>query len=182
MSLKLEVSNTRHGNPGVSGWYAILPEPEPPRILEQALTADWLVIGGGFAGLSAARRLQQLREQERIVLLDSIRIGEGSSGRNSGFMIDLPHDISTDSYAGAVQQDIRQTQKIATPLPLPLKLPRTTAFHRRSSILAEKSMRRPAHPEISITGSTSSISKQWGKSPLGWMRWTCNVSPEASIT
>jgi len=44
-------------------------------------------------------------------LLDSIRIGEGSSGRNSGFMIDLPHDISTDSYAGAVQQDIRQTQK-----------------------------------------------------------------------
>ena len=111
MSLKLEVSNTRHGNPGVSGWYAILPEPEPPRILEQALTADWLVIGGGFAGLSAARRLQQLREQERIVLLDSIRIGEGSSGRNSGFMIDLPHDISTDSYAGAVQQDIRQTQK-----------------------------------------------------------------------
>jgi len=32
-------------------------------------------------------------------------------------MIDLPHDISTDSYAGAVQQDIRQTQKIATPLP-----------------------------------------------------------------
>ena len=111
MSLKLEVSNTRHGNPGVSGWYAILPEPEPPRILEQALTADWLVIGGGFAGLSAARRLQQLREQESIVLLDSIRIGEGSSGRNSGFMIDLPHDISTDSYAGAVQQDIRQTQK-----------------------------------------------------------------------
>ena len=111
MSLKIQVNNTRHGNPGVSGWYAILPEPEPARVLEEDLTADWLVIGGGFAGLSAARRLQQLRKNERIVLLDSIRIGEGSSGRNSGFMIDLPHDISTDSYAGAVEGDIRQTQK-----------------------------------------------------------------------
>ena len=99
MSLKIQVKNIRHGNPGVSGWYAILPEPEPARVLQDDITADWLIIGGGFAGLSAARRLSQLRENESIVLLDSIRIGEGSSGRNSGFMIDLPHDISTDSYA-----------------------------------------------------------------------------------
>ena len=111
MSLKIRVSNTNHGNPGVSGWYAILPEPEPPCILQEDITTDWLVIGGGFAGLSAARRLNQLRANERIVLLDSIRIGEGSSGRNSGFMIDLPHDISTDSYAGAVEQDVLQTRK-----------------------------------------------------------------------
>ena len=111
MSLKIQVKNTRHGNPGVSGWYAILPEPDPPNVLQDDITADWLVIGGGFAGLSAARRLCQLRENESIVLLDSIRIGEGSSGRNSGFMIDLPHDISTDSYAGAVEQDVLQTRK-----------------------------------------------------------------------
>ena len=111
MSLKIQVKNTRHGNPGVSGWYAILPEAEPARVLQEDITADWLVIGGGFAGLSAARRLSQLRENESIVLLDSIRIGEGSSGRNSGFMIDLPHDISTDSYAGAVEQDVLQTRK-----------------------------------------------------------------------
>ena len=26
-------------------------------------------------------------------------------------MIDLPHDISTDSYAGAVEQDVLQTSK-----------------------------------------------------------------------
>ena len=111
MSLKIQVKNTRHGNPGVSGWYAILPEPEPERILQEDITVDWLVIGAGFAGLAAARRLSQLRENESIVLLDSIRIGEGSSGRNSGFMIDLPHDISTDSYAGAVVEDVLQTRK-----------------------------------------------------------------------
>ena len=61
--------------------------------------------------MSAARRLLQLNGKERIVLLDSIRIGEGSAGRNSGFMVDLPHDISSDSYAGTVEQDIRQTKK-----------------------------------------------------------------------
>ena len=70
MSLKIQVKNIRHGNPGVSGWYAILPEPEPARDLQEDITADWLIIGGGFAGLSAARRLSQLRENESIVLLD----------------------------------------------------------------------------------------------------------------
>ena len=76
MSSTIRVSKTSHGNPGVTGWYVILPEPELPRVLEEDITADWLVIGAGFAGLSAARRLSQLREKESIVLLDSIRIGE----------------------------------------------------------------------------------------------------------
>ena len=89
--------------------YTILPEPELPRVLEEDITADWLVIGAGFAGLSGAIRLSQLREKESIVLLDSIRIGEGSSGHNFGFMIDLHHDISTSSYAGSVEQDVLQT-------------------------------------------------------------------------
>ena len=111
MSKFIQVTNIRHGNPGVSGWYAILEEPEPADVLEKDINADWLVIGGGFAGLAAARRLLQLRKKERIVVLDSIRIGQGSSGRNSGFMIDLPHDISTDSYVGAVERDIKQTRK-----------------------------------------------------------------------
>jgi len=44
MSLKIQVKNTRHGNPGVSGWYAILPEAEPARVLQEDITADWLVI------------------------------------------------------------------------------------------------------------------------------------------
>ena len=111
MPKSIKVTNIRHGNPGVSGWYAILQEPEPADVLENDINADWLVIGGGFAGLAAARRLLQLRQKERIVVLDSIRIGQGSSGRNSGFMIDLPHDISTDSYVGAVERDIMETRK-----------------------------------------------------------------------
>ena len=77
MPQKIQVKNIHHGNPGLSGWYAILPEPEPTDVLEEDLTADWLVIGGGFAGLSAARRLSQLREKESIVLTQLLtRISE----------------------------------------------------------------------------------------------------------
>ena len=50
MSKFIQVTNIRHGNPGVSGWYAILEEPEPADVLEKDINADWLVIGGGLPG------------------------------------------------------------------------------------------------------------------------------------
>lgn len=91
-----------------SGWYAILPAPDPVRRLEEDLEADWVVVGAGFAGLAAARRLTQLRGGDRIVLLDAQRIGWGAAGRNSGFMIDLPHELNSDSYAGGQEADRKQ--------------------------------------------------------------------------
>ena len=97
-------------DPGVSGWAALLPDPPPPVTLEAQITSDWLVIGAGFAGLAAARRLSQLCPEDRITVLDAKRVGEGPAGRNSGFMIDLPHDLSSDDYGGAFEVDIAQTQ------------------------------------------------------------------------
>ena len=55
---------------------------------------DWLVIGSGFAGISAAKRLTELRSGDKIILIDAIGIGEGAAGQNSGFMIDVPHNIN----------------------------------------------------------------------------------------
>jgi len=90
---------------GVTGWNAILgPAPSYPEA-EGSISADWLVIGAGFAGLSAAKRLVELRGGDRIVLLEATRIGEGPAGRNSGFMIDLPHELSGDGYAGSADGD-----------------------------------------------------------------------------
>ena len=90
---------------GVAAWSAILDagagraaEYEP---LTGQRTADFVVVGGGFAGLSAARRLGQLQPDADIVLLEASRIAEGASGRNSGFMIDLPHELTSADYAGA---------------------------------------------------------------------------------
>jgi len=93
---------------GPAAWNAILAEPPPATPLEGRVGADWLVIGAGFAGLAAARRLNQLREGERIVVLDAVRVGEGPAGRNSGFMIDLPHDLASEDYGGALDRDRQQ--------------------------------------------------------------------------
>lgn len=65
--------------------------------------ADFVVIGGGFAGLSAARRLTQIVSDAKVVVLEAGRIAEGATGRNSGFMIDLPHELQSENYAGGDQ-------------------------------------------------------------------------------
>ena len=97
-------------DPGPAAWNSILPRPDRAEVLETEMTADWLVIGAGYAGLAATRRLAQLHPDARIVLLEAKRIGEGPAGRNSGFMIDLPHDLASDDYGGALEADIAQTQ------------------------------------------------------------------------
>ncbi|MEO0428420.1 MAG: FAD-binding oxidoreductase [Pseudomonadota bacterium] len=86
----------------------MLPPPPPACPLEGKTTADWLVIGAGWAGLAAARRLSQLAGGDRIVVLEAARVGEGPAGRNSGFMIDLPHKLQSDNYAGNSAADRRQ--------------------------------------------------------------------------
>ena len=86
---------------GAAAWNAILPDQSAPVIAEGALKADFAIVGAGFAGLAAARRLIQLAPGAPIVLLDAGRIGEAAAGRNSGFMIDLPHELTSDDYAGA---------------------------------------------------------------------------------
>lgn len=95
-------------DPGPAAWNALLPPPAPARRLDEKIAADWLVIGAGWAGLAAARRLQQLRPGDRIVVLEASRVGEGPAGRNSGFMIDLPHDLAGDTYSGAAEADRQQ--------------------------------------------------------------------------
>jgi len=92
-------------NPGPAAWDAILPPRKGFGALERNETADWLVIGAGFAGLAAARRLSQLCPGDKITVLDALRIGEGPAGRNTGFMIDLPHDLASNDYGGDLSAD-----------------------------------------------------------------------------
>lgn len=86
---------------GPAAWNAILGPQAARPALEGMRTADVVIIGAGFGGLSAARRLRQLQPGARITVLEAGRVAEGSSGRNSGFMIDLPHDLASDDYAGS---------------------------------------------------------------------------------
>jgi len=78
-----------------NGWSRILPDRTPNPPLNGDVSADWVVVGGGFAGLSAARRLAENRPHEKVVLVDASAAGENTSGRNSGFAIDLPHNLGS---------------------------------------------------------------------------------------
>lgn len=147
-------------DPGRTGWNALLPAPPPARVLDGRITADWLVIGAGFAGLAAARRLSQLRPGERIVLLEATRVGEGPAGRNSGFMIDLPHELASDGYAGAAERDARQIRMnraaiaFAAEAAEEYRLP-AEAFSRDGKVNAaatEGGLRHNAHYSRHLTG------------------------------
>ena len=50
--------------------------------------SEWLIIGAGYTGLSAARKLGQLYPSQKIIIVDAQFAGEGASSRNSGYLVD----------------------------------------------------------------------------------------------
>ena len=56
--------------------------------LQSNKNCEWLIVGAGFTGLSAARKLCQLHPNQRIILVDAQLAGEGASSRNSGYLVD----------------------------------------------------------------------------------------------
>ena len=86
---------------GPAAWSAILGPQTQRATLTGEAGCDVAIVGAGFAGLSAARRLRKLAPQAKLAVLDAGRVAEGGAGRNSGFMIDLPHELTSSDYAGA---------------------------------------------------------------------------------
>jgi glycine/D-amino acid oxidase-like deaminating enzyme len=58
------------------------------KTLDKGKTSDWLIIGAGYTGLSAARKLSELHPNQKIIIVDAQLAGEGASGRNSGYLVD----------------------------------------------------------------------------------------------
>ena len=58
------------------------------KVLTTNKNCDWLIIGAGYTGLSAARKLGQLYPNQNIILVDAQLAGEGASSRNSGYLVD----------------------------------------------------------------------------------------------
>ena len=56
--------------------------------LSSDLDCEWLIIGAGYTGLSAARKLGQIHPNQKILLVDAQLAGEGASSRNSGYLVD----------------------------------------------------------------------------------------------
>lgn len=84
------------------GWYH-LSKPRQPRPSHFGKSsARWVVVGAGFTGLAAARQLALNFPNDEIILVEAQEVGFGTSGRNAGFAIDLPHDIGAEDYIGDI--------------------------------------------------------------------------------
>lgn len=75
-------------NDNTCGWHEILAPRSANKSLQGQIKADWVVVGAGYTGLTAARSLAILHPNKHIVLIDAQRAGEGASARNSGFLVD----------------------------------------------------------------------------------------------
>ncbi len=58
------------------------------KTLSRNKDCEWLIIGAGYTGLSAARKLGEIFPNQKIILVDAQLAGEGASGRNSGYLVD----------------------------------------------------------------------------------------------
>lgn len=80
-----------------SGWNALL----PPRLAMTEAPAERnfpaVVVGAGFTGLATARRLAELNPAGQVLLIDASSMGEGASGRNSGFLLINPGEPSANA-------------------------------------------------------------------------------------
>ena len=69
-------------------WLNQLPKRTNIKTINKNYNCDWLIIGAGYTGLSAARKLGELHPNQTIIVVDAQLAGEGASGRNSGYLVD----------------------------------------------------------------------------------------------
>ncbi len=75
-------------NDSSCGWINDLSKRSNIKILNEDKQCDWLIVGAGYTGLSAAKKLSELHPNQKIILVDAQLAGEGASGRNSGYLVD----------------------------------------------------------------------------------------------
>ena len=75
-------------NDNSCSWINDLPPRNNIKIINKNEECDWLIVGAGYTGLSAAKKLGQLYPGQKIILADAQLAGEGASGRNSGYLVD----------------------------------------------------------------------------------------------
>jgi glycine/D-amino acid oxidase-like deaminating enzyme len=69
-------------------WISDLDRRSNIKNLDKDKSCDWLIVGAGYTGLSAARKLSELHPDQKIIVVDAQLAGEGASGRNSGYLVD----------------------------------------------------------------------------------------------
>lgn len=91
-----------------SGWYATLPAHGVALSLTGRVEADWVIVGAGWFGVNAARRIAELRPQDKVVLIDAGEIGNNAAGRCAGYAIDLAHNPRNANFAEDLKGNIEE--------------------------------------------------------------------------
>ena len=133
------------------GWNALLPPRQPKASANGAISAKYAVVGAGFTGLAVARRLSELDPTSEIVILEATTIGEGSSGRNSGFL--AAADIAGSTDAKAVEQNIARNRYVKEGFDWLLALIERHAIARNMSFRTCRSSARPRNVQPTLTSS-----------------------------
>ena len=81
------------------------------KILQNSDECEWLIVGAGYTGLSAARKLGQLYPDKKIILVDAQLAGEGASSRNSGYLVDT---TLNDGFSSNKELDNYKKKQIYT--------------------------------------------------------------------
>ena len=96
--------------PDRCGWNALLPERQPRPPARGRVRVKHAIVGAGFTGVAAARRLSELDPNGDTVVLEATTVGDGSSGRNSGFLSQA--DIAGGIDATAVEKNLARNHHV----------------------------------------------------------------------
>jgi glycine/D-amino acid oxidase-like deaminating enzyme len=93
-----------------SVWTARKPPYEPLPKLEEDITCDVAIIGGGFCGVSTALHMAERAPEKSIVLLEARTLGNGASGRNGGLVLNWVNGVESNppEYAKLVYDATRE--------------------------------------------------------------------------
>lgn len=81
----------------------MLPSRHPRTALPKSTVFNTIVIGAGYTGLAAARRLAELEPDKSVLVIDAAPVAESSAGRNSGFLINLPHNTKMGGHTSPLE-------------------------------------------------------------------------------
>lgn len=97
--MKINIKNTPSYD-GENGWFETTHDADKrfSTPLKGNHRFDIVIIGAGFTGISTALRLAEIDPSLNIALVDALRIGQGTSGRNAGFLGNHPHIIDSQKY------------------------------------------------------------------------------------
>jgi glycine/D-amino acid oxidase-like deaminating enzyme len=87
---------------------AIMPKPQPA--LDEDVTCELLIVGGGFTGLWAAMQAKERKPDTDIVLIEQTFVADGASGRNGGFLTtSIAHgETNTEAHFPGEQGQIHE--------------------------------------------------------------------------